>query len=69
MTEELFIRIMARLLQKADLALEEKNLIEDDFTNGVVPGYPEVLASIKSEILMVGLDVYHNVVDTNVDHT
>ena len=31
MTEELFIRIMARLLQKADLALEEKNLIEDDF--------------------------------------
>ena len=49
MTEELFIRIMARLLQKADLALEEKNLIEDDFSNGVLTGYHEVLDSIKSE--------------------
>ena len=66
MTEELFIRIMA---QKADLALEEKNLIEDDFSNGVLTGYHEVLDSIKSELLVEGLDVSQYGLDIDLENT
>ena len=69
MTEELFIRIMARLLQKADLALEENNLIEDDFSNGVLTGYHEVLDSIKSELLVEGLDVSQYGLDIDLENT
>jgi len=69
MTEELFIRIMDRLLQKADLALEEKNLIEDDFSNGVLTGYHEVLDSIKSELLVEGLDVSQYGLDIDLENT
>ena len=69
MTEELFIRIMARLLQKADLALGEKNLIEDDFSNGVLTGYHEVLDSIKSELLVEGLDVSQYGLDIDLENT
>ena len=69
MTEELFIRIMARLLQKADLALEEMNLIEDDFSNGVLTGYLEVLDSIKSELLVEGLDVSQYGLDIDLENT
>ena len=69
MTEEIFIRIMARLLQNADLALEEKNLIEDDLSNGVLTGYHEVLDSIKSELLVEGLDVSQYGLDIDLENT
>lgn len=69
MTEELFIRIMDHLLQKADYALEEKRLEKDEFSEGVLTGYYEVLDSIKSELLVEGLDVSQYGLDIDLENT
>ena len=69
MTEELFIRIMDHLLQKADYALEEKRLEKDEFSEGVLTGYHEVLDSIKRELLVEGLDVSQYGLDIDLENT
>jgi len=60
---------MDHLLQKADYALEEKRLEKDEFSEGVLTGYYEVLDSIKSELLVEGLDVSQYGLDIDLENT